>query len=42
LVNMALCDGSTQTVTANIDMVVYRSLGSRNGGEVVNLSEIAP
>ena len=42
LVNMALCDGSTQTVTANIDLVIYRALGSRNGGEIVNLSEVAP
>ncbi|MFM8188732.1 MAG: DUF1559 domain-containing protein [Pirellula sp.] len=42
LVNMALCDGSTQNVSANIDMVIYRALGTRNGGEVVNMSEVAP
>ncbi len=42
LVNMALCDGSTQNVSANIDLVIYRALGTRNGGEVVNLSEVAP
>lgn len=42
LVNMGLCDGSTQSVTANIDMVVYRALGTRNGAEIVNMSEVAP
>jgi hypothetical protein len=42
LVNMALVDGSTQSLSANIDLVIYRALGTRNGGEIVNLSEIAP
>jgi prepilin-type processing-associated H-X9-DG protein len=42
LVNMALCDGSTQNVSSTIDLVIYRALGTRNGGEVVNLSEVAP
>jgi prepilin-type N-terminal cleavage/methylation domain-containing protein len=41
LVNMALVDGSTQSLSANIDLVIYRALGTRNGGEIVNLSEIA-
>jgi hypothetical protein len=39
---MALCDGSTQNVSANIDLAVYRALGTRSGGEIVNMSEIAP
>jgi hypothetical protein len=39
---MALVDGSTQSLSANIDLVIYRALGTRNGGEIVNLSEIAP
>jgi hypothetical protein len=42
LVNMALVDGSTQSLSANINLVIYRALGTRNGGEIVNLSEIAP
>lgn len=42
LVNTALCDGSTQSVSSNIDLLIYRALGTRNGGEVVSLSEIAP
>ena len=33
--NMALCDGSVRTVSENIDMGTLKSLGTRNGGEVV-------
>jgi prepilin-type N-terminal cleavage/methylation domain-containing protein/prepilin-type processing-associated H-X9-DG protein len=35
-VNVSLCDGSTRFVANNIDLGVWRALGSRNGGEVVS------
>ena len=35
IVNVALSDGSTRTVSENIDRVVWRALGTRAGGEVV-------
>lgn len=34
-VHFTMCDGSVRFVSENIDMTVYKSLGSRNGGEVV-------
>ena len=35
IVNVALADGSTRTVSENIDRVIWRALGTRVGGEVV-------
>lgn len=35
IVNIALADGSTRTISENIDRVVWRSLGTRAGGEVI-------
>jgi prepilin-type N-terminal cleavage/methylation domain-containing protein/prepilin-type processing-associated H-X9-DG protein len=37
-VNIGLCDGSTQFVRDDIDLLVWRALGSRNGGEIMNQS----
>jgi prepilin-type N-terminal cleavage/methylation domain-containing protein/prepilin-type processing-associated H-X9-DG protein len=34
-VNLALADGSVRYLSDNIDAVLYRAIGSRNGGEVV-------
>jgi prepilin-type processing-associated H-X9-DG protein len=34
-VNAALMDGSVRFVTGGIDLIVWRSLGTRNGGETV-------
>ncbi|MEZ6035316.1 MAG: DUF1559 domain-containing protein [Planctomycetaceae bacterium] len=31
----ALCDGSTRFISENIDMLTYKALGSRAGGEVI-------
>jgi prepilin-type N-terminal cleavage/methylation domain-containing protein/prepilin-type processing-associated H-X9-DG protein len=36
-VNVALCDGSVHFVTNDIALNVWRALGTRNGGEVVNM-----
>jgi prepilin-type N-terminal cleavage/methylation domain-containing protein/prepilin-type processing-associated H-X9-DG protein len=36
-VNVALCDGSIRFVSNSIPLATWRALGSRNGGEVVNL-----
>lgn len=35
IVNVTLCDGSTRTVANSIDLLTWRSLGTRSGGEVV-------
>lgn len=35
IVNSLLLDGSSRTISSNIDLGVWRALGSRNGGEVV-------
>jgi prepilin-type N-terminal cleavage/methylation domain-containing protein len=34
-VHLLLCDGSARFITENIDLTVWRALGSRNGGEPV-------
>jgi prepilin-type N-terminal cleavage/methylation domain-containing protein/prepilin-type processing-associated H-X9-DG protein len=34
-VNMAFADGSAQFISNEIDIVTYRALGSRNGGEII-------
>jgi prepilin-type N-terminal cleavage/methylation domain-containing protein/prepilin-type processing-associated H-X9-DG protein len=36
LVNAAMADGSTRNYTAQIDLVVWRALGTRAGAEIVN------
>lgn len=36
LVHLAICDGSVRTISEDIDLELWRSLGSRNGDEVVN------
>lgn len=38
-VQVAKCDGSVGFITATIDLAVWRSLGSRNGGELLGASE---
>ncbi len=38
-VEVARCDGSTSFVSQTIDIVVWRALGSRNGGEAVGAPE---
>lgn len=37
IINVGLCDGSVRTVTGNVDILVWRALGSRNGGETFQL-----
>jgi prepilin-type N-terminal cleavage/methylation domain-containing protein len=37
LVTVAMMDGSTRTVTDNVDPTIWRAVGSRNGGEVAQL-----
>jgi prepilin-type processing-associated H-X9-DG protein len=34
-VNLLLCDGSVHFVTYGINLVTWRALGTRNGGEVI-------
>lgn len=36
IVQVALMDGSVRVVSENIDLEVYRNLGTRNGGEVIS------
>jgi prepilin-type processing-associated H-X9-DG protein len=36
VVNVCYGDGHGTTITDNIDLTVWRSLGTRNGGEVIN------
>jgi prepilin-type processing-associated H-X9-DG protein len=36
--NFLFMDGTVRFLTDNIDMKTYRALGSRNGGEVVDLT----
>jgi prepilin-type processing-associated H-X9-DG protein len=35
-VNLMLCDGSVRFVNYNIDLSIWRALGSRNGGESIS------
>ena len=35
IVQAALVDGSARTISNNIDLGVWRSLGTRSGGEVI-------
>ena len=37
IVQAALMDGSVRTVASTVDMAVWRAMGSRNGGEAVQL-----
>jgi prepilin-type N-terminal cleavage/methylation domain-containing protein/prepilin-type processing-associated H-X9-DG protein len=37
VVNVGLCDGSVRAVTPSVNIVVWRALGSRNGGEAFEL-----
>lgn len=39
-VNMVFVDGSTHTVPASVDLVVWRAIGTRNGGETFGASNI--
>jgi len=39
-VNVVFCDGSVHWVSDSISMTVWRNLGTRAGGEVVDLSQI--
>ena len=34
-VNVVFCDGSTQFIRDDIDHLVWRAMGSRNGAEIV-------
>ena len=34
-VNVLLCDGSVRSVTSNVSITTWRSMGTRNGGEVL-------
>src|SRR5262249_31642886 len=34
---VAFCDGSVRSITANISVETWRALATRNGGEVVNI-----
>ncbi len=38
-VNAGLCDGSVHFLPSNIDIRVWRALGSRDGGEVANIAD---
>ncbi|MCA9128685.1 MAG: DUF1559 domain-containing protein [Planctomycetales bacterium] len=35
-VQVVMCDGSVQFVSSNVDVQVWRAVGTRNGGEVIN------
>jgi prepilin-type N-terminal cleavage/methylation domain-containing protein len=35
-VHLTLCDGSVRFVSENVDLALWRAVGSRNGGEVVS------
>jgi prepilin-type N-terminal cleavage/methylation domain-containing protein/prepilin-type processing-associated H-X9-DG protein len=37
-VNLGMCDGSVRFVARSVDVVTWRALGSRNGGEVISAS----
>lgn len=39
IVQASMADGSVQTISENIDTILYRSLGTRSGGEVATLGE---
>jgi prepilin-type processing-associated H-X9-DG protein len=36
VVVVAFCDGHTTTVGDDVDLAVWRAMGSRNGGEVAS------
>ena len=38
-VNMLMGDSSVRFVSDNIDLVTWRALGTRSGGEVINLRD---
>lgn len=37
IVNILLFDGSTRSLSENIDLGIWRALGTRNGGEVIGM-----
>ncbi len=37
IINVGLCDGSVRTVTGNINIVIWRAMGTRNGSEVFDM-----
>jgi prepilin-type processing-associated H-X9-DG protein len=39
-VNMTFVDGSTHTVPGSVDMVVWRAIGTRAGGETQGADKI--
>jgi prepilin-type N-terminal cleavage/methylation domain-containing protein len=40
IVNFALCDGSVQAMNQNMDQATYMAASSRNGGEVVSITDL--
>ena len=40
LVNIAFVDGSTHSLSQNVDLAIYRAIGTRNGGEPAGAGSI--
>jgi prepilin-type N-terminal cleavage/methylation domain-containing protein len=38
--NTAFCDGSVHPISYNIDLAIHQALGSRNGGETIDVSSL--